>query len=362
LRRRLDAPIERRLRGGAFVKRAGLLLAILVLAAQPAAANDSAPGYHVVRRIALAGDGGWDYLAIDSPAQRLYIARASRVSVVDTSSGRQIGELPDTPGVHGVALAPELGRGYTSNGGDASVTAFELATLAPLGRIAVGDNPDAIVYDPATARVFTFNGRSHDASVIDAATLRVLGTIPLGGKPEFAVADGRGQVYANDQDAAELVTIDARSMTVRARWPLAGCDRPTGLAMDTDSRRLFVGCSNQVMAVVDADSGKIIALLPTGKGTDATAFDPGTRLAFSSNGEGTLTIVHEESPQVFRPAGVVRTQPGARTMALDSQRHIVYLATARFAPPMPPAAASAAAPQQRRPIMPGSFVVLVVAR
>ena len=354
--------IEWLLRGGGMFKRAGLLPAILALAAAPGSANDSTPGYHVVRRIALAGDGGWDYLAIDSQTQRLYIARASRVSVVDTPSGRQIGELPDTPGVHGVALAHELGRGYTSNGGDASVTAFELATLAPLGRIAVGDNPDAIVYDPATARVFTFNGRSHDASVIDAATLRVLATIALGGKPEFAVADGRGQVYANDQDAAELVAIDARRMAVQARWPLAGCDRPTGLAMDTENRRLFVGCSNQVMAVVDADTGKVIARLPTGKGTDATAFDPGTGLAFSSNGDGTLTIVHEESPQVFRPAGVVLTQPGARTMALDSQRHIVYLASARFEPPIPPAPATTAQPRPRRSIVPGSFVVLVVGR
>ena len=316
-------------------------------------------GYHKTQEIVLGGDGGWDYLTLDANAHRLYISRSTHVAVVDPDSGKEIGTIADTPGVHGIALAPELERGYTSNGRDGTVTVFDLRTLRQRSRITVGTNPDAILYEPATKRVFTFNGGSRNASVIDAQTETVVGTFSLDGRPEFAVADGSGSVYLNIEDKSELVRIDARKLSIEARWPLAPCERPTGISMDTQRRRLFIGCGNRLMAIVDADKGRVIATLPIGGGSDATAFDAREHMAFSSNGDGTLTVVRDEGGDRFAVAANVETKVGARTMAFDPQQRRIYLVTAAFGPRP---AATADQPNPRPPVVPGSFTLLVVAR
>lgn len=318
------------------------------------------PGYHVTTTWKVGGEGGWDYLTADASARRLYISRGTHVIVLDLDSGKNVGDIPDTPGVHGIALAPELGKGFTSNGREGTVTIFDIKTLAPVGsKVKVGENPDAILYDPATKRVFTFNGRSHDSSAIDAATGKVLGTIPLDGKPEFAASDAKGEIFVNIEDKSELVAIDPDKLVVKAKWPLAPCTEPSGLSMDRKNRRLFVGCDNKMMAVVDADSGKVIATPAIGGGVDATAFDDETGLAFASCGEGMLTVVKEESPSKFEVAENVPTARGARTMALDSKTHNAYTVTAKFGERPTPTVDN---PHPRPPILPDSFVVLAVGK
>jgi len=327
----------------------------LVLAAVAA----SAPGYHVTKTWKLGGEGGWDYLKVDSAARRLYISRATKVIVVDADSGKLVGEIADTPGVHGVALVPEIGKGFTSNGREDTVSVFDLQSLKTLNKIKVGNRPDAIWYNSATKRVFTFNAGSQDATAIDVTKGEVAGTIQLGGKPEFAASDGRGTVFVNLEDKNQLFALDADKLTVKERWPLPGCEEPSGLAMDQKNRRLFVGCGNKVMPVVNADNGKVLATLPIGDGVDATAFDEETGLAFASCGEGVLTVVREDSPDRFSVAENVPTQKGARTMALDSKTHQVYTVTSKFGPPPAP---SATQPHPRPTILPDSFVVLVLGK
>ena len=316
-------------------------------------------GYHVVNTYKVGGEGGWDYLLVDSASRHVYISRGTHVIVIDADSGQSLGDIPDTPGVHGIALAPEFGRGFISDGREGMVTIFDLKTLKPIGKVKAGDNPDAILYDPATKRVFTFNGRSHDSTAIDAASGNVLGTIKLDGKPEFAVSDEKGGVFVNIEDKNELTALDPAKLTVKATWPLAPCESPSGLAIDRKNRRLFAGCDNKVMAVVDADSGKVLATLPIGGGVDATGFDPETGLAFASCGEGMLTIVKEESPSKFAVVENVPTQKGARTMALDAKMHQVFVVTAQFGPAPP---ATPEQPRTRPAILPDTFVVLVVGR
>jgi len=334
----------------------------IFFAAMGAISFSSAPlraadgNFHLLKKVVLGGEGGWDYLICDSAARRVYISRGTHVMVIDADSYAVVGDIPNTEGVHGIALAPELGRGFTSNGRANTVTIFDLRTLKVLGTAPTGNGPDAIVYDPATKRVFTFNGHSGDATAIDAASGNVAGTIPLGGKPEFAVADGNGHIYNNLEDKSELLQIDSQKLTVTARWPLAPGEEPSGLALDKEHRRLFAGCHNQMMAVVDADSGKVLATPAIGKGVDANAFDPGTQLAFSSNGDGTLTIVHEDSPGKFTPVASVPTQRGARTMALDLKTHNIFLVTAEFGPAPAP---SPEHPRPRPPAVPGTFTLLV---
>jgi outer membrane protein assembly factor BamB len=280
--------------------------------------------------------------------------------VLDTDRDTVVGDIPDTPGVHGVALVPELGRGFTSNGRDSSVTIFDLKTLESRGRVKVtGGNPDAILYEPASRRVFTFNGRGANATALDPSTGAVLGTVELGGKPEYARADGTDRVFVNIEDKSEIVAFDARTLAVQARWPLAPCEEPTGLAIDRANQRLFVGCSNKLMAIVDAKSGRVVTTLPIGAGVDGTAFDPQTQLALSSNGEGTLTVVREESPDRFKVIGTVPTERGARTMALDERTHKVYTVTARFGPTPAPTSDN---PRPRPPAIPGTFTILVLDR
>ena len=341
---------------GNYLRRWLSVSLVLIIAAAALAA--AGPGYKVVNTYKVGGDGGWDYLTADASARRLYISRATHVIVLDLDSGKNVGDIADTQGVHGIALAPELGRGFTSNGREGTVSIFDLQTLATSSKVMVGENPDAILYDPATKRVFTFNGQSHDATALDAKKGTVLGTIKLDGKPEFSASDGKGEVFVNIEDKSELVTIDPSKLEVKSKWPLAPCESPTGLSMDRKNRRLFVGCDNKMMAVVDADTGKVLATPAIGDGVDATAFDDETGLAFASCGEGVLTVVREESPEKFSVAENVATQPGARTLALDSKTHNVYVVTAKFGPPP---AATADNPHPRRSIVPDTFVVLVVA-
>jgi len=326
----------------------------VALLATFAMAADS--GYHLINTYKLGGEGGWDYLTIDSSSRRLYISRATHVMVIDVDTGKSGGDIPDTPGVHGIALAPELGRGFVSNGREGTVTIFDIQSLKLITKVKAGENPDAILYDPATKRVFAFNGRSHDATAIDAASGTVVGTIKLEGKPEFAASDAKGGIFVNIEDKSQIDAIDPNKLEIKASWPLAPCEEPSGLAIDRKNRRLFAGCDNKMMAVVDADTGKVIATPAIGDGVDANSFDPGAGLAFASCGEGVLTVVKEESPTKFTVLENVPTQQGARTMALDEKTHNVVVVTAKFGPPPAPTADN---PHPRRTILPDSFVVLV---
>jgi DNA-binding beta-propeller fold protein YncE len=288
------------------------------------------------------------------------MSRGTHVMVMDADSGKSVGDIADTQGVHGIALAPDLGRGFTSNGREGTVTIFDIKTLATGSKVKVGDNPDAILYDPATKRVFTFNGRSQDSTAIDGATGKVLGTIKLDGKPEFAASDAKGEVFVNIEDKSEIQVIDPNKLQVTAKWPLAPCTEPSGLSIDRKNRRLFVGCDNKMMAVVDADSGKVLATPAIGEGVDATTFDPETGLAFASCGvDGVLTVVKEESPDKFSVAETVTTQKGARTLALDARTHNIFVVTAQMGPRPAPTADN---PHPRPAIVPDSFVVLVVGK
>jgi DNA-binding beta-propeller fold protein YncE/mono/diheme cytochrome c family protein len=337
-------------------KQAAILLAMACLCAGSVKAAPAQ--YQVKQKYVLGGDGGWDYLTFDPAGKRLFISRGTHVMVVDPYKGSVVGDIPDTPGVHGIALAQDLGKGFTSNGRENSVTVFDLKTLKQTDKIKIdGENPDAILYDSSSKRVLTFNGRSKNATVIDAANGKVVATIPLDGKPEFGVADGKGGVFVNIEDKSELTSIDAKKATVIKTWPLAPCEEPSGLAMDQKHRRLFAGCSNKMMAVVDADSGKVLATPAIGEGVDANAFDADQQLAFSSNGrDGNLTVVHEDSPGKFSVVENAPTEKFARTMALDTTNHDVYLVTAEIeeAPP------AKEGERPRRSMKPGTFTLLVV--
>jgi YVTN family beta-propeller protein len=332
---------------------AALLLTGVLAVLSPAQAAD----YALKQKFAIAGDGGWDYLTYDAASNRLFVSRATRVQVIDPDHGTVLNEIPDTPGVHGIALAEELNKGFVSNGRDNSVTVFDLKTLKTVGKVALtnAENPDFILYDAFSRRVFVFNGRSSNASVIDAATARLVATIPLHGKPEAAVTDGAGKVFVNIENRNEITAIDARELKAAVSWPVAGCDEPAGLAMDTSSRRLFAGCHNKVMAVVNADNGKLVASLPIGEGVDANVFDPEAKLALSSQGDGTLTVVREETPDRYAVTQNVATQRGARTMALNPKSHDVYLVSADFEE----VAAAEGRERPRRTIKPGTFTLLV---
>jgi YVTN family beta-propeller protein len=333
-----------------------LIILAVLLASVPVAAAPPGVGYHLARTFVLGGMGGWDYLTYDASSHRLFVSRATHVMVVDPRRGAIVGDIPNTLGVHGIALAPELEKGFTSNGGDGTVTVFNLLTLATIATIQTGaKNPDGIVYDPASARVFTFNGGSNDATVIDARTNAVVATIPLGGRPEFPAVDGRGMVYDNVESTSEIVAIDARSAKITARFPLGSCLHPSGLSIDEQHRRLFTACTGE-MGVVDADSGKVVATIPTGAGTDATRYDPASRLAFASNGrDATLTVVQEYAPNQFTLVQNATTALGARTMALDPQSSDVYLVTAKLiANPHPTSY------RDRYTVVPGTFELLVM--
>jgi hypothetical protein len=331
---------------------AGLAAISVVGSSCTAAAGSS--GYHVIKTISVPGDDGWDYVAVDSDARRVYISHGTHVVVMNADTYAIEGDIPDTPGVHGIASAPDLGRGFISSGRANTATIFDLKTLKTIGTAKTDANPDAIAYDSVSKRVFSFNGRGKNATVINATDGSVVGTIALGGKPEFAVADGKGAMFVNNEDTSEVMEIDTQKLTVTHHWPLAPCKSPSGLAMDLKTRRLIAGCDDKVGVVVNADTGKVIAKLTIGDGVDANAFDPGTDYAFASNGEGTLTVIHEDSPDKFTVIDNVPTKKSARTMGLDTKTHNIFLPAADFDPPAPG--------ERRGKMKPGSFVILVVAK
>ena len=313
--------------------------------------------WHVVARYAIGGDGGWDLTSIDPERRRLFLSHGDRVEVVDADTGAAIAQIPGAR-THAIALAPEAGRGFVSNGSSDSLTAFDLTTLKVIETIKVtGNNPDALLHDPFTGHIFAFNGRSANATVVDPRTLQVVATVALPGKPELAVSDGAGNVFVNLEDRSEIAKIDAATGTVVATWSLSPGEEPSGLAIDAAHQRLFAVCSNRRMMVLDSSSGRIVQELPIGDGPDSAAFDPSTGLAFSSNGEGTLTIVHEDDADHFRVVATVVTQRSARTLALDTVHHRIYLPAAELGGTPAPTAEH---PHPRPAIVPGTFSVLVV--
>jgi DNA-binding beta-propeller fold protein YncE len=311
-------------------------------------------GYHVIKTVSLGGEGGWDYVHVDSDARRIYISRGTHVVVLDADTYAVVGDIPDTQGVHGIAVASDLGRGFTSNGRTNDVTIFDLKTLKSLGTAKTDANPDAIIYDPVSKRVFTFNGRGKNVTAINAADGTVAGTIPLGGKPEFAVADGKGTVYVNNEDTSVLHHLDAQTLKELHHWPLSPCKSPSGLAMDVSNRRLFSVCDEKVMAVVNTDTGKVVATPAICDGPDASAFDPSTGYVFASCGDGNLTVIHEDSPDKYTAVENVPTKKSARTMGLDLKTHNILLPAADFDPPAPG--------ERRGKMKPDSFVILVVGK
>jgi DNA-binding beta-propeller fold protein YncE len=320
-----------------------------------ASAAFAAEGYHVLNKIKIGGTGGWDYVTVDSNAHRLYATHGTVVDVVDLDSGKPVGSIPQLHGVHGVALAPDMNKGFISNGQSNSVTVFDVKTLAKSGEPATGMNPDSICYEPKTQRVFTFNGRSNDSTAINAKTGEPLTTFPVGGKPEFCVADGAGKLYVNLEDKGAIVEIDAAKPAVVRTGSIAPCQEPSGLALDSKDGVLFSVCDNKMMTVTDIKSLKVVAMPAIGANPDAAGFDPGAGLAFSSNGEGTLTIVKEVGGK-WQAVDTVQTERGARTMAVDPRTHRVYLLAAEYGPPQ-------AGDKKGRPsILPDSFHVLVVGK
>ena len=319
----------------------------------------AAPGYHVINKIQIGGEGGWDYLSIDSEARRLYVSRSTHVIVIDIDADKIVGDIPDTPGVHGIAIAYELGRGFISCGKSNTAVIFDLKTKRIIRQVKTGTNPDAILYEPTYKKVYTFNGKSNDATVFDALSGEIKATIALGGKPEFAAADEKGKVYVNIEDTAEVAEIDGKNLSVSRMFSLKPGEEPTGLGLDKEHHRVFSGCHNKVMTVLDLDKEKIIATVQIGSGVDGNGFDQKTGLAFSANGEGTLTVVKESTPGKFEVVETVQTQRGARTMAIDAKTHNIYLPAAEFAPALGPTVEN---PKPRPIQIKDTFVILVIGK
>jgi DNA-binding beta-propeller fold protein YncE len=308
--------------------------------------------YHFLKEIPVSGDGGWDYLSVDEPARRLYVSHGDRVVVIDLVHESVVGVITNTPGVHGLAPAPELKKGFVSCGRENKAAIVDLKTLETLAKVETGENPDGMLYDSGRQEVYMFNGRGQSATVIDAKSGAVVATVPLGGKPEFGAADPKdGRVYDNLEDKGEVVVIDTRTHQVVARWPILPGAEASGMAIDRARHRLFLGCGNRVMVMMNSTDGKVIATVPIGVGVDANAFDPETRLAFASCRNGTVTIAREESPDKLVVVQTLETQRGSRTMALDPKTHRIYLAAAQFEAP--------AQAGQRPRMVPGSFKILV---
>ena len=311
-------------------------------------------GYSVLNTFHIASSGGWDYIYADPGSNHLYVSHGTQVNVLDKKTGDSLGVIPNTTGVHGIAVDHKAGKGYTSNGRLNTVTVFDLKTLAVLGQISTGQNPDAIFFDDYSGKVITCNGRSQSLSVIDPVAGKVVATIPVGGKPETAVSDGKGQVYVNIEDKSEIADVDMRLDSVVKRWSIAPGESPSGLAMDRRTRRLYSGCEDQMLIVSDPDQGKVVAQVPIGQGCDGVGFDPGLKRVYSSNGgSGTLTVITEKSADVYEVLANVTTKRGARTNSVDPSSHRIYLPTAEFESTTPPG-------QRRPPMVPGSFQVLEV--
>jgi DNA-binding beta-propeller fold protein YncE len=324
------------------------------LMSRAASPEPGSSGYHLIKTIPIPGDEGWDYLKVDADARRVYISHGSHVVVMNADTYAIEGDVPDTEGVHGIALAPDLGRGFVSAGRANVAVIVDGKSLKTLGTVKTDANPDAIVYDSVTKRVFTLNGRGQNTTAINGADGAVAGTLALGGKPEFAVADGKGSIYVNIEDKNELVQFDAQKLTETHRWPLAPCKSPSGLSMDLKNRRLFSVCDEKVMAVVNADSGAVVATPEICQGPDASAFDPATSYVFASCGDGNLTVIHEDSPDKFTVVENVATKRSARTMGLDLKTHNIFLPSADFEAPAPG--------ERRGKMKPGSFAIVVVSK
>ncbi len=329
------------------------VMALVGLAAIPGLHAQDGP-YKFAREIAIGGEGGWDYASVDPAAHRLYVSHATKVVVIDTQTNKVVGDIPDTPGVHGFAIAADLGRGFSSNGRENKASIVDLKTLKLIQKVDTGENPDAILYEPGRKEVYTMNGKSKSSTVFDAQTGKVVATIPLEGKPEFAQADPKaGKVYVNMEDLNAIKVIDTATHKVTDTWPIAPGESASGMAIDLANHRLFIGCDNKLMLMIDNTNGKVAYSTPIGAGVDSNWFDPGTKLAFSSNGEaGTVTVAHEESPTVLKVVQTLKTKRGARTMALDTVTHTIYLAITDYEPQ--PAGSTGRA----KPIA-GTFRVLV---
>ncbi len=332
-----------------------IALGILGVAFVPGCRADGP--YHFLKEIAVGGEGGWDTLSIDETAHRLYVSHASKVVVIDLDKGEVVGEITDTPGVHGFAPVSEFQLGFSSNGQESKASMVDLKTLKTLSKVDTGENPDVILYDPGQQEVYAFNGRGHSATVIEAKTGKVIATIALPGKPEFAAADPKaGRVYCNIEDKSNVVAIDTKAHQVVSTWSIAPGEEASGMAIDLAHHRLFLGCGNKLMVMMDSATGKVVGTVPSGDRVDGNAFDPGTQFAFSSNGDGTVTIAHEDSPDKLTVVQILATERGARTMALDPRTHRIYLPSAKYEAQPPPAAGAS---RQRPKIIPGSFKVLV---
>jgi YVTN family beta-propeller protein len=334
-----------------------LLLGSLALARVPEG------GYHLLKKYDLgAAPGGkeyWDYITFDAATHHLYISHNTEVKVVDSESGAVVGSIPDLKRVHGIALVSDLGRGFISDGGADEALVFDPKTLKVSGHIKTGGNPDCIIYDPASKHIFAMNGKTNDASVIDPNSLTVIATIPMGGRPEFAVADGKGMIYDNIEDKNEVVALDSRANTVKARWPIAPAEEATAIDMDVQHRRLFIGGRNKVLAIMDADNGKVVQTFPIGSGVDTNIYEPETGLLFVATREGTLHIFHEDAPDKFSVVETVKTEFGARNMALDPKTHKLFIDTADFTPA---AAPTAEQPKPQPTPVSGTFRLLVYGR
>jgi YVTN family beta-propeller protein len=313
--------------------------------------------YKFLNAIPIGGEGGWDILTIDSAANRLYLSHATKVVVVDLNKNAIAGEIGDTPGVHGFVAVPELQRGFSSNGKESKSSVVDLATLKTLSKIDTGESPDALVYDSKHGEVYIFNHRGNSVTVIDAKQAKSVATIPLGGGPEFAVADpNAGRIYCNIEDKSEVAVIDTAKHEVTARWPVAPGTEPGGIALDATHHRLFATCHNKMMAMLDTETGKVITTVPIGAGVDGCSFDDATQLAFASCGDGTTTIAKEETPDKLTVVQTLKTERGARTMAIDPKTHRIYLPTAQFQPPPSP---SPGASPARPTVVPNTLKLLV---
>lgn len=322
-----------------------------------AACTGHEPGaYHLTQTVPVSGDGGWDFVKVQDETRRVYIAHSTQIEVLDADSGKPVGVIRNIQGAHGIAIAADSGKGFITNGKSNSVTVFDVKTLAILGQIATEKKPDAILYDSSTKRVFAFNAGSGSATIIDARKARKIGTVTLGGAPEFAVSDKKGSVFVNLEDKSEMLKINARSLQVVKRWPLAPCAEPSSLAMDRESHRLFAGCSNHILTVVNAENGAVVTTLPIGEKVDATAFDPDTKLVISSNGDGTMTVIHEDSPDHYRVVQTITTPKRSKTSGLDKKTHKLFVPAAEFGAAPAPTAEN---PKPRPAVIPGSFKVLV---
>jgi len=313
-------------------------------------------GFHLIKKTVLGGEGGWDYLSVDAQGQRVYISHSTQVEIVNAATHEKVGVIPGLQGVHGVIAVPESGRGITTNGRSSTVTIFDLKTLKTIVELPTGKNPDALVYDPFSKRVFTFNHSDVTATAIDIAEGKVVGTVDVGGTAlEAGVSDEKGTIFVNLEDTHEIVSFDAKSLAVKSRWKITPGEEPTGLAIDLKTNRLFAVCHNELMMVVDSKSGKVVAQVPIGKRVDGVVFDPELKMAFSSNGEGSITVVKEESPNKFTVVETIKTEPGARTIALDPKTHHVFVSTAQYGETP---AATKENPNPRPKVLPGTFMLL----